>query len=194
MNTVQLVQTQTVPSTKIIKLLCTFPRLGYRLRENFRPTRPGLPHRAVTLVQITDFIHCFCLSSRRPAGIDCSGLASQARESEFEAGRFAGAARPSHPQTLPPAAMSEAYFPVESGALGPEENFLSLDDILMSQEKLPVRVEKPMPRLGAFFLERGAGADSDQTLPQVSRAGEAAGTRGSCPALGLVSRHHRVYF
>lgn len=90
--------------------------------------------------------------------------------------------------------MSEAYFPVESGALGPEENFLSLDDILMSQEKLPVRVEKPMPRLGAFFLERGAGADSDQALPQVRRAGEAAGTRGSCPALGLVSRHHRIRF
>lgn len=148
----------------------------------------------MTLVQITGFIDCFCLSSRRPAGIDCSGLASQARESEFEAGRFAVVAQSSHPKTLRPAVMSEAYFPVESGALGPEENYLSLDDILMSQEKLPVRVEKPMPRLGAFFLERGAGADSDQALPQVSRAGEAAGTRGSCPALGLVSRHHRVYF
>lgn len=66
--------------------------------------------------------------------------------------------------------MSEAYFPVESGALGPEENFLSLDDILMSQEKLPVRVETPMPRLGAFFLERGAGAEPDHPLPQVRRA------------------------
>ncbi|XP_028626276.1 DNA replication complex GINS protein PSF3 isoform X2 [Grammomys surdaster] len=62
--------------------------------------------------------------------------------------------------------MSEAYFPVESGALGPEENFLSLDDILMSQEKLPVRVETSMPRLGAFFLERGAGAEPDHPLPQ----------------------------
>lgn len=194
MKTVQLVQTQTVPSTKVVKLLCTFPSLDPPWRENFRPTLPGFPHRAVTLVPISDIIDCFCLSSRRPAGIDCSGLASQARESEFEAGRFAGAARPSHPRTTPPATMSEAYFPVESGALGPEENFLSLDDILMSQEKLPVRVEKPMPRLGAFFLERGAGADSDQALPQVRRAGEAAGTRGSCPALGLVSRHHRVYF
>lgn len=66
--------------------------------------------------------------------------------------------------------MSEAYFPVESGALGPEENFLSLDDILMSQEKLPVRVETPMPRLGAFFLERGAGSEPDHPLPQVRRA------------------------
>nr|XP_006977862.1 DNA replication complex GINS protein PSF3 [Peromyscus maniculatus bairdii] len=62
--------------------------------------------------------------------------------------------------------MSEAYLPVESGALGPEENFLSLDDILMSQEKLPVRVETSMPRLGAFFLERGADAESDHALPQ----------------------------
>uniref|UniRef100_A0A8C0W1T4 DNA replication complex GINS protein PSF3 n=1 Tax=Castor canadensis TaxID=51338 RepID=A0A8C0W1T4_CASCN len=60
--------------------------------------------------------------------------------------------------------MSEAYFRVESGALGPEENFLSLDDILMSQEKLPVRTETPLPRLGAFFLERGAGAEPERAL------------------------------
>ncbi|KAL1784440.1 DNA replication complex GINS protein PSF3 [Sigmodon hispidus] len=82
--------------------------------------------------------------------------------------------------------MSEAYFPVESGALGPEENFLSLDDILMSQEKLPVRIETAMPRLGAFFLERGAGAESDQALPQVRRAGEPAGTPERGTAFGLV--------
>uniref|UniRef100_A0ABI7W241 DNA replication complex GINS protein PSF3 N-terminal domain-containing protein n=1 Tax=Felis catus TaxID=9685 RepID=A0ABI7W241_FELCA len=62
--------------------------------------------------------------------------------------------------------MSEAYFRVESGALGPEENFLSLDDILMSHEKLPVRTETPMPRLGAFFLERSGGAETDHTIPQ----------------------------
>uniref|UniRef100_A0A2K5CTB4 Uncharacterized protein n=1 Tax=Aotus nancymaae TaxID=37293 RepID=A0A2K5CTB4_AOTNA len=55
--------------------------------------------------------------------------------------------------------MSEAYFRVESGALGPEENSLSLDDTLMSHEKLPVRTETAMPRLGAFFLERSR-ADS----------------------------------
>ncbi|KAM4833853.1 DNA replication complex GINS protein PSF3 isoform 1-T3 [Thomomys bottae] len=63
--------------------------------------------------------------------------------------------------------MSEAYFPVESGALGPEENFLSLDDILMSQEKLPVLTEMPLPRLGAFFLDRSAGPE--RALPQGSK-------------------------
>nr|XP_004663556.2 DNA replication complex GINS protein PSF3 [Jaculus jaculus] len=65
--------------------------------------------------------------------------------------------------------MSEAYFPVASGALGPEENFLSLDDILTSQEKLPVRTETALPRLGAFFVERGAGAEPDSALPQGSK-------------------------
>ncbi|XP_040596717.1 DNA replication complex GINS protein PSF3 isoform X2 [Mesocricetus auratus] len=82
--------------------------------------------------------------------------------------------------------MSEAYFPVESGALGPE-NFLSLDDILMSQEKLPVRVETPMPRLGAFFLERGAGAEADYALPQ--------GTKLELPlwlAKGLFDNKRRI--
>ncbi|XP_012662271.1 DNA replication complex GINS protein PSF3 isoform X2 [Otolemur garnettii] len=62
--------------------------------------------------------------------------------------------------------MSEAYFRVESGALGPEENFLSLDDILMSHEKLPVRTEIAIPRLGSFFLERSAAADTDNAVPQ----------------------------
>ncbi|XP_049642115.1 DNA replication complex GINS protein PSF3 isoform X1 [Suncus etruscus] len=62
--------------------------------------------------------------------------------------------------------MSESYFRVESGALGPEENFLSLDDILMSQEKLPVRTETAIPRLGSFFLERSGAADPDQAIPQ----------------------------
>lgn len=66
--------------------------------------------------------------------------------------------------------MSEAYFRVESGALGPEENFLSLDDILMSHEKLPVRTETAMPRLGAFLLERSGGAETDHAIPQVSLA------------------------
>ncbi|VCX10380.1 unnamed protein product, partial [Gulo gulo] len=67
------------------------------------------------------------------------------------------------------AAMSEAYFRVESGALGPEENFLSLDDILMSHEKIPVRTETPMPRLGAFFLERSGGPETDHAIPQGSK-------------------------
>uniref|UniRef100_A0A2K5CTC5 DNA replication complex GINS protein PSF3 n=1 Tax=Aotus nancymaae TaxID=37293 RepID=A0A2K5CTC5_AOTNA len=62
--------------------------------------------------------------------------------------------------------MSEAYFRVESGALGPEENSLSLDDTLMSHEKLPVRTETAMPRLGAFFLERSRNADISQSLLQ----------------------------
>lgn len=67
--------------------------------------------------------------------------------------------------------MSEAYFRVESGALGHEENFLSLDDILMSHEKLPVRTEIPIPRLGAFFPERrSGGANTDNAIPQVSPA------------------------
>lgn len=65
--------------------------------------------------------------------------------------------------------MSEAYFRVESGALGHEENFLSLDDILMSHEKLPVRTEIPIPRLGAFFPERSGGADTDNTVPPGSK-------------------------
>uniref|UniRef100_F7GKR2 DNA replication complex GINS protein PSF3 n=1 Tax=Monodelphis domestica TaxID=13616 RepID=F7GKR2_MONDO len=68
--------------------------------------------------------------------------------------------------------MSEAYFPVESGALGPEENFLSLDDILMSHEKLPVRTETVLPRLGMFFLERGnsgGGGESDRGIPEGSK-------------------------
>ncbi|XP_007167577.1 DNA replication complex GINS protein PSF3 isoform X1 [Balaenoptera acutorostrata] len=65
--------------------------------------------------------------------------------------------------------MSEAYFRVESGALGPEENFLSLDDILMSHEKLPVRTEIPMPRLGTFFLDRSGGAETDNAIPQGSK-------------------------
>uniref|UniRef100_A0A8C2TMW7 Uncharacterized protein n=1 Tax=Coturnix japonica TaxID=93934 RepID=A0A8C2TMW7_COTJA len=53
--------------------------------------------------------------------------------------------------------MAGAYFPVGPG-LGPEENFLSLDDILMSQEKLPSRAESNLPRM-AFALGQGTGAE-----------------------------------
>lgn len=60
--------------------------------------------------------------------------------------------------------MSEAYFPVGPG-LGPEENFLSLDDILMSQEKLPGRAETSLPRL-AFAL--GPGAGTGDSIPEVT--------------------------
>lgn len=84
------------------------------------------------------------------------------------------------------AAMSEAYFRVESGALGPQENFLSLDDILMSHEKLPVRTEIPMPRLGTFFQERSGGADTDNAIPQVSLSARSSVERLQLP-VGLAA-------
>lgn len=65
--------------------------------------------------------------------------------------------------------MAEAYFPVGPG-LGPEENFLSLDDILMSQEKLPGRAESNLPRL-AFALGQGTGAGSGDSIPEVTNGG-----------------------
>uniref|UniRef100_A0A8U8BF52 DNA replication complex GINS protein PSF3 n=1 Tax=Geospiza parvula TaxID=87175 RepID=A0A8U8BF52_GEOPR len=58
--------------------------------------------------------------------------------------------------------MSEAYFPVGPG-LGMEENFLSLDDILMSQEKLPGRAESALPRLAVLM---GQGASSAESVPE----------------------------
>ncbi|KAK2545798.1 Gins3 [Columba livia] len=63
--------------------------------------------------------------------------------------------------------MSEAYFPVGPG-LGLEENFLSLDDILMSQEKLPGRAESSLPRL-AFALGQGAGTGDSILETFISR-------------------------
>ncbi|XP_053304429.1 DNA replication complex GINS protein PSF3 [Spea bombifrons] len=53
--------------------------------------------------------------------------------------------------------MWEPYQAVEAG-LGREDNFLSLEDVLMSQEKLPCRIESGLPRLG--FLEKGGESDS----------------------------------
>ncbi|NXI28579.1 PSF3 protein, partial [Sterrhoptilus dennistouni] len=61
--------------------------------------------------------------------------------------------------------MSEAYFPVGPG-LGTEENFLSLDDILMSQEKLPGRAESSLPRLAVLL---GQGAASAESIPEGSK-------------------------
>ncbi|XP_014744563.1 PREDICTED: DNA replication complex GINS protein PSF3 isoform X2 [Sturnus vulgaris] len=58
--------------------------------------------------------------------------------------------------------MAEAYFPVGPG-LGMEENFLSLDDILMSQEKLPGRAESALPRLAVLL---GQGAGSAESIPE----------------------------
>ncbi|XP_043937263.1 DNA replication complex GINS protein PSF3 [Protopterus annectens] len=52
---------------------------------------------------------------------------------------------------------SEAYMPVSAG-LGSEENFLSLEDIIMSHEKLPCRLEMTLPRLG--FLDKSGESDS----------------------------------
>lgn len=46
---------------------------------------------------------------------------------------------------------TQSYLPVQPG-VGMEENFLSLDDILLSQERLPARTECAFPRLG--FLEK----------------------------------------
>ncbi|XP_006641243.1 DNA replication complex GINS protein PSF3 [Lepisosteus oculatus] len=46
---------------------------------------------------------------------------------------------------------TQSYTPVPPG-VGMEDNFLSLDDILLSQEKLPCRTETAFPRLG--FLEK----------------------------------------
>ncbi|XP_074083491.1 DNA replication complex GINS protein PSF3-like isoform X1 [Macrotis lagotis] len=65
--------------------------------------------------------------------------------------------------------MSEAYFPVESGALGPEENFLSLHDILMSHEKLPAGTERLLPRLGALFLGSGGEREGEFSIPEGSK-------------------------
>ncbi|KAJ7426443.1 DNA replication complex GINS protein PSF3 [Willisornis vidua] len=59
--------------------------------------------------------------------------------------------------------MSEAYFPVGPG-LGLEENFLSLDDILMSQEKLPGRAESALPRLALAL-----GTGSAESVPEGSK-------------------------
>lgn len=52
-----------------------------------------------------------------------------------------------------------SYLPVQPG-VGMEENFLSLDDILLSHERLPIRTEITFPRLG--FLEKSS--DSQDIL------------------------------
>lgn len=57
---------------------------------------------------------------------------------------------------------SQSYLPVQPG-VGMEENFLSLDDILLSHERLPIRTECAFPRLG--FLEKSSDS---QDIPEVS--------------------------
>lgn len=54
-----------------------------------------------------------------------------------------------------------SYFPVPPG-VGMEDNFLSLDDILLSQERLPVRTECVFPRLG--FLEKSSDSQDIQEV------------------------------
>ncbi|XP_026539976.1 DNA replication complex GINS protein PSF3 [Notechis scutatus] len=64
--------------------------------------------------------------------------------------------------------MADPYAPVEA-ALGPDENFLSLADILMSQERLPCRAEVAWPRLAAFLARADAAAAPGKALPEGSK-------------------------
>uniref|UniRef100_A0A667ZDN4 DNA replication complex GINS protein PSF3 n=1 Tax=Myripristis murdjan TaxID=586833 RepID=A0A667ZDN4_9TELE len=76
---------------------------------------------------------------------------------------------------------SQAYLPVPPG-VGMEENFFSLDDILLSHERLSCRTECAFPRLG--FLEK-SGDTRDI----------AEGTKMELPlwlAKGLYERKRRV--
>lgn len=57
---------------------------------------------------------------------------------------------------------SRSYQPIWPG-VGMEENFLSIDDILLSHERLPVRTECIFPRLG--FLEK---SNDSLNIPEVS--------------------------
>ncbi|XP_036391707.1 DNA replication complex GINS protein PSF3 isoform X1 [Megalops cyprinoides] len=76
---------------------------------------------------------------------------------------------------------TQSYTPVPPG-VGMEENFLSLDDILLSHERLPCRTESAFPRLG--FLEKSADA---RDIPE--------GAKMEMPlwlAKGLYERKRRV--
>ncbi|XP_064169973.1 DNA replication complex GINS protein PSF3 [Anguilla rostrata] len=75
----------------------------------------------------------------------------------------------------------QSYMPVPPG-VGMEENFLSLDDILLSQERLPCRTETTFPRLG--FLEKSSDT---RDIPE--------GSKMEMPlwlAKGLYERKRRV--
>lgn len=76
---------------------------------------------------------------------------------------------------------TQSYFPVPAG-VAVEENFLSLDDILLSHERLPIRTECTFPRLG--FLEKSSDS---QDIPE--------GTKMELPlwlTKGLYDRKRRV--
>nr|XP_056718239.1 DNA replication complex GINS protein PSF3 [Euleptes europaea] len=80
--------------------------------------------------------------------------------------------------------MGEAYVPVEAG-LGLEEGFLSLGDILMSQERLPCRAETVLPRLAAVLGK--AGPEPRAAVPE--------GTKLEIPlwlAKGLYDNKRRI--
>lgn len=57
---------------------------------------------------------------------------------------------------------TQSYMPVPAG-VGMEENFFSLDDILLSHERLPCRTDIAFPKLG--FLEK-SGETHD--IPEVT--------------------------
>lgn len=57
---------------------------------------------------------------------------------------------------------SQSYMPVPPG-IGMEENFFSLDDILLSHERLPCRTESAFPRLG--FIEKSS---ETRDIPEVT--------------------------
>lgn len=76
---------------------------------------------------------------------------------------------------------SQSYRPVPPG-VGMQENFFSLDDILLSHERLPSRTECSFPRLG--FLEKSV---DNQDIPE--------GTKMELPlwlAKGMYERKRRV--
>lgn len=57
---------------------------------------------------------------------------------------------------------TQSYMPVPPG-VGMEENFFSLDDILLSHERLPCTTETAFPKLG--FLEKSG---ETHHIPEVS--------------------------
>ncbi|XP_038562575.1 DNA replication complex GINS protein PSF3 [Micropterus salmoides] len=76
---------------------------------------------------------------------------------------------------------TQSYQSVQPG-VGMEENFLSLDDILLSHERLPIRTECTFPRLG--FLEKSSDT---QDIPE--------GTKMELPlwlSKGLYEKKRRV--
>uniref|UniRef100_H3CGX6 DNA replication complex GINS protein PSF3 n=2 Tax=Tetraodon nigroviridis TaxID=99883 RepID=H3CGX6_TETNG len=76
---------------------------------------------------------------------------------------------------------SQSYQPIRPG-VGMEENFLSIDDILLSHERLPIRTQCVFPRLG--FLEK---SNDSQDIPE--------GTKMELPlwlSKGLYERNRNV--